>query len=419
MGTKRATYVRFVIVFVLLAVIGIGGTVYTLLHERFTLPLGNRYTVTAQFTAADGVVAGLGQPVNVVGVKVGEVTGSSLQDGRAILTLQIDRSQLPHLYRNASAVLQPITPLENMEIALDPGTPRAGILPPEGTIEIGLTTSPVPLSDLLASLDGDTRDFLTSLIASVGQGTQGQGASISRMLAALGPTAADAGEISRAVASRRTQLAALIHNLATVMHASSQDRQLASVVLSGDQTLHAVAAEDGPLKAAIAQLPATLAVTRSTLTKLGPFAAQLDPTLTALSPAIGHLPATLHALVPFATAATAAISSQIRPFVTAAQPLTRQLANVVPALQGETPYLSGSFQVLEYLANELAYNPNHGDNQGFLFWLSWFVHNFNSVVSEGDANGGIGRAAVMATCYGIQDIAVLQKLLDVAQLCPQ
>jgi len=32
--------------------------------------------VKVEFTAADGVVSGLGQPVNVVGVKVGQVAGT-------------------------------------------------------------------------------------------------------------------------------------------------------------------------------------------------------------------------------------------------------------------------------------------------------------------------------------------------------
>jgi len=61
------------------------------------------------------------------------------------------------------------------------------------------------------------------------------------------------------------------------------------------------------------------------------------------------------------------------------------LRPTIDGLSQLTPDLSRSFQALEYLTNELNYNPNKGDNQGFMFWLSWFVHNFNSVVSSGDA----------------------------------
>lgn len=419
MGTKRATYARFLAVMIMIGGLGIVGSIYTLVHQRLALPFSNMYTIKARFTAANGVVAGLGQPVNVVGVKVGQVTGAALRGGRALVTMQIDRHQVPHVYANATAVLRPITPLEDMEIELDPGTPAAGPLPKGATIDVAQTSSPVPLSDLLSSLDGDTRQFLTSLLASLGQGLSGRGADIRRMLAALGPTAADAGQISRALAARRVELARLVHNLAIVAHAASQDGQLAAVVQAGDRTVHAVAAQDLPLRQALAQLPGTLALTRSTLVDLQPFAQKLGPTLAALTPAVERLPATFAALVPFARQGTSALRDDIRPLIAAAQPLARKLVPTVSNLYRETPYLSGSFQTLEYLVNELAYNPDVGDDQGFLFWLAWFVHNFNSVVSSGDANGGIGRAAPLATCYGLQGVAVLQQLLNVVGLCPR
>jgi virulence factor Mce-like protein len=418
MGVRRPTYVRFIAVLVVLGGLGIGGAIYTLVHQRLSLPFTNTYTIRARFTASDGVVSGLGQPVNVVGVKVGQVTGVSLQNGESLVTMEIQRGQLPHVYANASAVLQPITPLMDMEIELDPGTRSTGVLPANRAIDVAQTTAPVPLSDLLSSLDGDTREFLTSLIASLGEGLDGRGAEVRRMLAALGPTAADAGQISRALAARRRELAQLVHNLAIVTRAASASNQLASVVQAGNQTLHAVAVQDSPLRAALEQFPATLAVTKSTLVDLQPFAQKLEPTLTALSPAVDRLPATFASLAPFANEGSLVLRNDIRPLVSAAQPLASELGPTVRNLYDETPYLSGSFQALEYFVNELAYNPNHGDNQGFLFWLSWFVHNFNSVVSSGDANGGIGRAAPLATCYGLQGIATLQKLLNLVGLCP-
>jgi phospholipid/cholesterol/gamma-HCH transport system substrate-binding protein len=420
MGSKRSTYTRFLIVFALIGGLGFVSSIYTLLHQRASIPFfSNTYTVKALFTAGDGVVSGLGQPVNVVGVKVGEVTGSELQDGQALITMAIDRHQLPQIYANATAELRPITPLMDMEIELNPGTRAAGVARPGTTIDVGQTTSPVPLSDLLASLDGDTRDFLGSLIASLGQGTAGRGSDIHAMLAALGPTAADAAQITTALAARRTALAQLVHNLAIVTRAAGQDHQLASVVEAGDQTVRAMAAQDEPLRSALAQLPSTLAVTRSTLVSLEPFAEKLGPTLTALTPAVDRLPQTFAALAPFATEGTTVLKNELEPLITDTQPLARALAPTVTNLYRLTPYLSGSFQALEYLVNELAYNPNVGDNQGFLFWLAWFVHNFGSVVSSGDANGGIGRAAPLATCYGLQGNALLQQLLGVAGLCPK
>jgi phospholipid/cholesterol/gamma-HCH transport system substrate-binding protein len=419
-GQTRRTYIQFLLVFALIGTVGIAATIYTLVHQRLALPFQNTYTLHARFTAADGVISGLGQPVNVVGVKVGQVTGAELNGGSALVTMSISRGQVPHIYANASAVLQPITPLDDMEIALNPGSRSAGPMPAGATIGLGETTAPVQLSELLSTLDGDTRDYLSSLISSIGQGTQGRGTDLRDVLDTLGPTAHDAAQISQALAARRESLAKFVHNLALVTHAASQDRQLAAVVNAGDQTLHALAQQQGALRSAVAQLPATLHLADSTLTNLEPFAKEIGPTVTALSPSLMRLPAALRQLTPFTASAATALKKQIRPFVSAAQPLLRPLLPAVTDLNKTTPLLAQSFQSLEYLTNELAYNPNSGkDNQGFLFWLSWFAHNWNSMVGSGDANGAIGRGAPLFTCEGIQALPLLQPLLSLAKLCPK
>jgi phospholipid/cholesterol/gamma-HCH transport system substrate-binding protein len=91
---------------------------------------------------------------------------------------------------------------------------------------------------------------------------------------------------------------------------------------------------------------------------------------------------------------------------------------VVSSLTGTTPRLSQSFQILTYTANELAYNPG-GRNQGFLFWLAWAFHNFNSVISLGDAHGGIGRAQVLMNCYGAQAVPAFERAVGAFGLCPK
>ena len=300
MRSKTAIYVRFLTMLAVLGSLGIAATIYVLIHQRVTLPFQHVYTINAQFSAADGVVTGIGQPVDVVGVPVGQVTGVKLEDGAALVTMQLQRDQIPHVYANASAALTPVTPLGDMRVDLEPGGAPARTLLPEATIGLAQTTAPVPLSDLLSTLDADTRDYLSTLLASLDQGTDGQGPDMRRMLLALGPTTQQVGEITRALAQRRTELALFVHNLAAVTRAASEDGQLASVVSAGDQTLQALAEQDQPLRQAIAQLPGTLDVTQATLAKLTPFADTLGPTLTSLLPAVRRLPATLQALGRFA-----------------------------------------------------------------------------------------------------------------------
>ncbi|MCW3017055.1 MAG: hypothetical protein JWO02_4147 [Solirubrobacterales bacterium] len=420
MSPRRRVYVRFLLVFAALGTVGLASAAYLLIRERAPLPFQDVYTVKAEFTSADAVVSGLGQPVNVVGVKVGQVIDAKLVDGRALVTLEIQRSKVPRVYRDATAVLEPITPLNDMQINLEPGSAPAPPLGAGDVLGVSQTAPPVPLSDLLSTLDGDTRSFLTSLISSVGQGVGDRGPDMRRMLRALGPTTHQVQLITRAAAGRRKELARLIHNLARVTGAASQDRELASLVAAGNQTLKAIADQDVPLRRSLQKLPATLDAARATLTDLEPFAQQLTPTLAALTPAVRRLPATFAALRPFADQGTATLQDDLRPLVREAQPLVGKLGPVVTTLTGAMPQLTRSFQAVTYLANELAYNPDPGGkNQGFLFWLAWGLHNFNSVISVGDAHGGIGRAQVIVNCYGVQSLSKLQPLFSLLGVCPE
>jgi phospholipid/cholesterol/gamma-HCH transport system substrate-binding protein len=78
-----------------------------------------------------------------------------------------------------------------------------------------------------------------------------------------------------------------------------------------------------------------------------------------------------------------------------------------------TPSLSNAFRVLEYVANELGYNPP-GDNEGFLFWLAWFIHNANSLLSTQDAHGAVWRGMLVFDCKQLSQqpgTTLLQTLL--------
>ncbi len=416
--TRARVYAQFLVVMVALGGLGLAASAYILIEQRAPVPFRSAYEVKARFAAANGLTGGLGQPVNVAGVKVGQVSDVRLEDGVALVSMRIDSDQLPHVYANARATLEPITPLQDMQIALNPGSPPAPALAPGATIATARTTTPVPLSQLLDSLDADTRDYLGSLIASLDQGTRGRGADLRRMLLALGPATAQVRRITTALAERRRALTHLVHNLAVVLRAASRDRQLGTVVVTGERTLRALAQERPALRRGLAQLAPTLRLTRVTLADLGPFAAQLRTTLPALTPAVRSLPGTFRRLRPFARTATRALRERVRPLVRAANPVLARLDRIVPRLNSATPHLSRSFEVLEYLANELAYNPP-GNDEGFLFWLAWFFHNFNSVVSSGDAHGGIGRAFPLVTCEGLQDMETLQSALGVLGLCPK
>jgi len=110
-----------------------------------------------------------------------------------------------------------------------------------------------------------------------------------------------------------------------------------------------------------------------------------------------------------------------RPLVRSLKPVATDLAPALNDLSNQTPYLSGAFQVVNYVLNELAYNPP-GSNEGFLYWLDWFSHNVNSFLSTEDANGAAWRGLVVVSCSSLARTpglsVLLQPLLGTLPICP-
>ena len=213
MGMQIRRYGRSVAILLALMVIGTAAGFYILLQQRLPNPFQAFYSVNAAFPTAAAVAPGLGEPVNVAGVKVGEITGTSLQGGQGIVHMEIDPGKLPRLFQNAHADLVPNTPLKDMEVDIVPGSATTGVLARGATIPLGQTTSPVDSDDLLDSLDVDTRTWFASLVTELNNGTSGRGQDIRALLKTLGPTSMQLRQIGDVLASRRHELAALVHNL--------------------------------------------------------------------------------------------------------------------------------------------------------------------------------------------------------------
>lgn len=399
-------YGSYFLVLLGLIVVGIAAGFYILLQQRLPNPFQSFYSVNAAFPTAAAVVPGLGEPVNVAGVRVGEITGVSLQGGRGIVHMDIDPSKLKHVYRDAHATLFPNTPLKDMEVDIAPGSRSARVLPHGGTIPISETTTPIDSDELLDALDADTRSWFSTLITELQNGTSGRGSDIRALLQNLGPTSAQLRQIADLLAARRGELARITHNLGTLTQAASvKDVQLRSVVRAGDQAVGALASQDVALRTAIQRLPGTLQTTRSTLQAVTGFSNALGPTATALLPTARKLPTTLRDTRTLFSGAALLPLKEIPPFVRAVLPLATQLQPITADLKVEVPALVDSFKVLAYVTNEIAYNPGHG-NPGFLYWLAWFAHNADSFISNSDANGPVWRTVALFSCASLKTFAV-------------
>jgi phospholipid/cholesterol/gamma-HCH transport system substrate-binding protein len=387
--------------FAVLVAIMVTGTLLmgvVLVKERLRLPFTQAYTIKAEFETSAGLLPGLGQAVNVAGVKVGTVSGAKFGNGHSVVSLEIRPGKLKHVYANAHATMVPNSPVKDLVVELDPGHPPARALHDGGTIPVGQTTSQVELDELWAALDTDTRQYFSALVAGLGRGLHGRGNDFRAVFKNLGPTAQELQPVMHALAQRRIELRHAVHNLAAVTSAAgTQDRQLARSIVDANVTLQTIGAQQAALRASLVRLPPTLAALRTSLGHTTSFANELGPAMRALLPTARRLPAALAATRPLLDVTEPVVRTQLRPFVRDAQPIAGALRPAVVNLNKVTPSLSDAFRVLTYVVNELAYNPP-GDDEGFLFWMAWFFHNANSFLANEDANGSMWRGVLVTDC---------------------
>ena len=403
---------RLLVAIGFLVIVALGSGGYILSQQRLRSPLDERCTVQAEFAASVGLVPGLGQPVNVAGVKVGQVAGVELENGRAVVALEMDPEELPQVFSDAHARLVPRTPLKDLQVELDPGRRRDKPLAEGGRIPVARTSPPLDSDELTRALDADTRDLFSVLVGEGARGMRGRGGDLRALLRTLEPTAEQIASLTGALKRRRGALRGLVHELSLLAHAAGRsDQRLGRLVETGNATLGALAAEERALRTSVRDLPATLRATRRTLARLRTFTAEVRPALEELRPAARRLAPALDGLAPLAQAGPGIVRTQLRPFVREAGPLAKELTPAARDLSAVTPDLVTSFLALNYVVNELAFNPP-GDDEGYLYWLAWFTNNSASFLSTQDAHGPSWRGLLLLSCDSISGQPGLETLAD-------
>jgi phospholipid/cholesterol/gamma-HCH transport system substrate-binding protein len=396
-------YGRHAIALAGIVVIALAVSGYISTHERLRLPWKQERTIYAEFSNAQAVTPGQGQTINVAGVEVGEIGEVRLEEGRAVVQMRLTSNDLGPVYRNAHLLLRPKTGLNDMSIALDPGTPEPS-LPDKGALKDGdrlpvwNTLPAVNPDEVLASLDADTRAYLATVASAGGEGLRGRGRDLRRMIAASEPTFRQTASVMKAVADRRLKVARLVTNLRLLSHAAaSKDRELAELVSGATADFETVAQREAQLGASVDRLPGALAATDRALVGTHGLATELQPALSALRPTVRGAGPALVDVRPLLRDAAPLLHDQLRPLVRETVPLVHQLHPSLDLLNRSQPDLDRSLDVLTYVANELGYNPPGGE-EGYLFWLAWFFHDSASMLSLQDAHGAVWRGLVMFGC---------------------
>jgi phospholipid/cholesterol/gamma-HCH transport system substrate-binding protein len=359
----------------------------------------DHFELKAEFTTAQAVTPGQGQQITIAGIKVGTVGGVKLENGAAVVTMDIDNKYARLIHPDATLLLRPRTGLQDMTIEVDPGTDKSEVK--EGsTIPLAQTQPNVQPDQIFASLDADTRSYLQLLLQAAGQGLRGQnGPKLAASFKRFAPTARDLAKIGGALETRRQNLRRVITNFGKIsQQLGHSDTQLAGFVRSSNDVLGSFAHQEAAIRQTLQELPATLKTTRASLESGDRFAQQLGPASRRLIPAAQAFGPAMREIRPLFRQTTGPIHHQIRPFARAVRKPLGQLKKAANPLTRTSTNLASAFKNLNLGLNALAYNPPGSAQEGYLFWLGWLNHDTNALFFTQDAGGPLRHGIVMDTC---------------------
>jgi phospholipid/cholesterol/gamma-HCH transport system substrate-binding protein len=309
-----------------LAVVALGGA---FLMDRG--PSDDEVELVAVFDDASPLVPG--NVVKAAGVDVGTIDDVELKDGKAHVTMRLDRRVLP-LHEDATATITTQDLLGERFVRLDRGSAEAPTLGEPLTISAERTARVVDLQDVLNAVDTPTSVALSALLTETGEGLRGHGKEADQAIAALAPAMGQADDLAAILSDQNALLTRLVDNAQPVASALAIDdgRQLDRLVESATTSLTVVASERAALQTSLQQLPQTIRSSRAALAQLAGAAAPARRTLTELRPITDDLDDISTELKTFADAADPALGS-LPPVLDRADELLKAAAPVVAALR--------------------------------------------------------------------------------------
>ncbi|HET7509439.1 MAG TPA: MlaD family protein [Solirubrobacterales bacterium] len=418
------------IAIIVLALAGVVMTLFIFTQQKASLPpwlpfVGEEFEhISAQFSTAQAVTPGQGQAVDIAGIQVGKVTSVDLEDGHAVVGMDIEPKYMQLIHPNASLLLRPKTNLNDMVVEIEPGTGKKQV---EDGYEFTLAqTEPnTNLDAFLATLDADTRQYLQLLVAGGAQGIGGRGTQLSNAFRRFQPFVHYTAKLNKAVAARHVAIAHVIHDFGLLTtELGRHDSEVERFVTSSKSALGNFANQQQSVQDAFEEFPATLHAARAGLASSNRFSQASFPALVKLIPQAQALTPAFKATERLFNQTTEPIRTQIRPFTREVRPVLTHGTEAAKPFEKTVRSFGNSLGGFNSFLNELSYKPK-GSKQSFLFYLPWLNHDFNNAFNIEDAGGPILRGMTMISCTGaslgygftkektIQGRPFLQTLLEV------
>jgi len=393
------------IAIVVLAIAGIVMMLGIFTQQKASLPpwlplVGEEFDhVTAEFSTAQAVTAGQGQSVNISGIQIGKVSSVELENGHAVVGMEIEPKYMELIHPDASFLLRPKTNLNDMTVEIEPGTGKKSI--EDGAhFTLSQTEPNTNLDGFLSTLDADTQQYLKLLLAGGAQGIGGRGKQVSNAFRRFQPFVHYNAKLNKAVAQRRVALSRVIHNFGLVTtELGRYEGAIKRFVTSSKDALGNFANQQESVQAAFEEFPSALRSARAGLASSNRFSQVAYPTLIKLIPQAQALGPAFQATERLFDETTAPIRDQIRPFTREIRPVLTHGAEASEPFEKTVKNFGNSLGGFNSFLNELSYNPK-GSRESYLFYLPWLNHNFNSAFPLQDAGGPILRGLVLISCTG-------------------
>jgi phospholipid/cholesterol/gamma-HCH transport system substrate-binding protein len=405
LGRQSRGHRKDTIAIIVLAIAGLVMMLGIFTQQKASLPawlpfVGEEFDhISAEFSTAQAVTPGQGQSVDIAGIEVGKVSSVDLEDGHAVVGMDIQPGYMRLIHPNASFLLRPKTGLNDMIVEVEPGTGKRTI--EDGArFTLAQTEPNTNLDAFLATLDADTRQYLQLLVAGGAQGIGGRGKQLGNAFRRFQPFVHYTAKLNKAVASRHVALARVVHDFAALTtELGKHDAAIKRFVSSSDTALGNFANQQASIQEAFRRFPATLRAAEAGLASSNRFSQAAAPALTKLIPQAQALTPAFKSTQRLFSQTTAPIRDQIRPFTREIRPVLVHTKEGAEPLNKTVRNFGNSIGAFNTFFNELAYKPK-GSRQSFLFYLPWLNHDFNAAFNLQDAHGPALRGIVEISCTG-------------------
>ena len=225
-------------------------------------------------------------------------------------------------------------------------------------IPLAQTEANVQPDQILASLDGDTRNYLKLLLQGGGEGLGGHGEELSAGFRRFEPLGRYLAKINGGLAERRRNIKRAVSSFGELAaELAESDTRLADFVSTQSQVFDAFANQEANLREMLQELPSTLEETRAALASGQLLSEELGPASEALIPAVQAFEGGQESAQRLARETLAPIRDQIRPFTREVRPTLRHLGQAAPPLGSTVDSTTKTFEDLNRLFNAWAYNP--------------------------------------------------------------